>query len=441
MALPLKIALQQQPLRDDNGKLVGPRGPVHLDPLHCELLYAIERGLTVREFVARHAKLYQFGVGLTKQLSETRFEHELAHLILGLAFMKLQRNPIPHDFGYDGNNMAEAWVINFESLFDPKYALHGPNSEFCSLVRQRYATYTRTNDLNSEQSQMHQAAITVANSEHPLSLFEARHTAKSEFGSTVNPSVIPEVGSPTKWGEALPDLSQPRDKDSEAIYNLVWPLAVKVRALLNCELRVVEPSKKEMLTTAYKIYGDMKVSDLWDYMNGKELLALKHLSLEEYGRVSKLSADQFTASFTPTIQTAFVRYAVVSGRDGKNYEDYTKQAIAQLHEQNNRRPEQWTKFLAFDEPVIAAKFAALRAAYDKENPYLTGHSKGWNKLLSTRIDPTYFSEGGKGLEAALDQQIVALGGVIPTAATQISTEEVILNGRAVSAQRGHNQAA
>lgn len=407
MALPLNIALQQQPLKDNNGNPVGPRGPVHLDPLHCELLYAIENGLTVRQFVARHARLYQFQETLTKLLVGTRFEHELAHLILGLAFMKLQRNPTPYDFGYNGNLHAEAWVTNFESFLNPDYLSISDNEDkFCDRVQLSF-----DDGISREKQKIYDALNRVAShAEAPLSLFEARHSSRGLFEDADAQRISSNTRN-TQWGETAPHLTPPSDEVTRAIYRIVQPLAVKIRTLMHqaCSSdRIVTDDGRLGIdrAAAYDFYQNMRVSDLWEYMEGRN------------------PAEEKLGS----ILTSLDQYAKVSGHNSNSFNEYFLEKALELTTQNNRRPDEWTKFLAFDEPVIAARFAALRAAYNQKNPYLTAHSSGWNKLLRTKIDRYYFSAGGKGLEAALDQQIVALGGVIPPAATQISTVEAIHAG-------------
>lgn len=81
--------------------------------LQCELSYAIDRDLTAEQFVQKHIQNWNFDQRFD-WVQETRFEHEFAHMLLGLCFPIIGCNPFPFEFGYNGNNMSEVFVVSIE---------------------------------------------------------------------------------------------------------------------------------------------------------------------------------------------------------------------------------------------------------------------------------------------------------------------------------------
>jgi hypothetical protein len=73
----------------------------------------------VSDAIDRHVKNFNFSPDTTNRLRESRVEHEAAHLILGLTFRHLRWNPTHMDFGYNGNEKAEALTIPIEGLLIP----------------------------------------------------------------------------------------------------------------------------------------------------------------------------------------------------------------------------------------------------------------------------------------------------------------------------------
>lgn len=82
-----------------------------------ELAYAVLGGINVGLYILRHISPNNYNFAFDQELYRIAPHHEFTHLLLGLSFMKRSNNPLPFEYAYDGNNMAEALVIHLQDQF------------------------------------------------------------------------------------------------------------------------------------------------------------------------------------------------------------------------------------------------------------------------------------------------------------------------------------
>lgn len=259
-----------------------------LNPIWCEREYAIDHDLSAAQYVKRHIRNWNFSQNFD-HLFDNRFHHEFCHILLGLAFLKMGRNPTPFDFGYDGNNQAEALVIAMEKPFDNMLddfmdGGHFTGGGFINFSEDDYVArvkelYSRVfGDTNAHQI----AALLDAETSHKLhgltSVFEARRRLSFDDDKTTSEEMslycvqndfYGDGQSNTNGEKVRPALPLPDDVVRE-IYRTVVPV---IQAIIRAFEQDNAIRSLDFFFKANEIMNAMKtlyVSDLWYVMNNPD---------------------------------------------------------------------------------------------------------------------------------------------------------------------------
>lgn len=279
------------PFTDASMGMIGPKDRPYsgsLNPIWCERECAIEQDLKAGEYVTNHIRNWNFNSNFD-HLFDNRFQHEFCHILLGLAFLKMGRNPTDFDFGYDGNNQAEAFVIAMElpfdnmldDLMDGGRFSHGGFAGFSEddYVSRVKALYLRVfGDTNAHQV----AALLDAETSQKLhglsSVFEARRrlsfdddkTASEEMSLYCMQNDIYKNGRANTNGETLKPALPMSDDDVREIYRAVAPV---IRAVVRAFEQDNAIRSLDFFFKANEIMNALKtiyVSDLWHVMQNPE---------------------------------------------------------------------------------------------------------------------------------------------------------------------------
>lgn len=93
-------------------------------PIYGELIRMLEEDMTVEEAVIEHCSNFGF-----KRI-ESDWEHDLCHILLGLAYLKLGYDPLGIPFSYNNNSMAEAIVRQMEKYVNGYIRDRSPKPDF-----------------------------------------------------------------------------------------------------------------------------------------------------------------------------------------------------------------------------------------------------------------------------------------------------------------------
>ncbi|MGB0719493.1 MAG: hypothetical protein ACPGRX_03415 [Bdellovibrionales bacterium] len=245
---------------------------------YCEAEYALLRDLTAREFVDRHVKkVFAYKDPKTHPDSlwpdfshrvENGYQHEVAHLILCLAFFHEGVGLADIDFGYDGNYQSEAIVSSIVSLLvDSFEGIVGMSDEelanfFLSCLNERKVPDFQLRDCKK-------AWLASHDSPYPMSLFAALRSGAADAISdeeVLSYNIRP--GDETRWGAAMPDLAA-YDKEGVAkISKASKPVILLIVKALEhfSHLRSGQPCSMENLALKQQLLRALRVRDLYQEM-------------------------------------------------------------------------------------------------------------------------------------------------------------------------------
>lgn len=273
-----------------------------------ELANAILGGRNAGEYVLGHIENFNFTDNFD-YLYQDRFKHEFAHLLLGLSFLKRNRNPLPFEYGYDGNEMAESLIIPIESLFErPPYDQ--------KYKKDYVSTALETFNLSKGQVNFSSRVATeFCNSwDVPISIFEMRKRngfvcpLKGPFRLVSTPQ---KIDKKTKWGEkTYRGQTLPRHI-AESFYDDVKPVLKLVQRnfqqLLDDESIPIDDST--MTRGSYmKI---IPVNILWDVMNDPDLADTIDLNHQQ------LLTWEFVIRHVAPVQQVFTKFRFLQNDDAR----------------------------------------------------------------------------------------------------------------------------
>jgi hypothetical protein len=167
-----------------------------------ELACSIFNGENAGQYVLGHvgAEQYNFDDGYSTY--RTSFHHEFTHTILGFSNLKRGYNPLPFEYGYDGNGIAEALVIPIQTFFDePNYYNQKTKENYVSEAMKIMAN-EKGNMLDSTLS-----SVEACNASETLtSLFEERRKTNFQRPNQGHLSIRCITFRPvkrTKWKEKV----------------------------------------------------------------------------------------------------------------------------------------------------------------------------------------------------------------------------------------------
>lgn len=266
---------------DENSSLIGGKQKAfcagNLIALSCERELAIQRDLTAGEYVKNHIRNWNFNQ-FFDGLYHTQFQHELGHLLLGLAFLKMGRNPTQFDFGYDGNIQAEALVTQMEKPFEAMLRGKSIDEVLKNFSEDDFVNgvdrYLISIGLRGPEVIHHNAfeeAGKLSRQGKLCSIFEYRRFQSfAELASELDgKDFTSKIGDENPNGEVLEGLVNLPSVDIREIYGIVSPV---IGRILN---RVVEEFSEPIASgeDKFRFMGALRslyVSDLWKIVQDPE---------------------------------------------------------------------------------------------------------------------------------------------------------------------------
>lgn len=253
-----------------------------LNPIWCERELAIERDLTTGEYVQNHIGNWNFNNHFD-HLYNDRFQHELGHVLLGLAFLKMGRNPTQFDFGYDGNNQAEALVIAmekpFENMLDDIFSIptfrHFSEDEYVQEVGRLFET--QRSFTNGVERMAHVKVSSLPDKEGLVSIFEYRRRGSfdetngqvRDFNHAMHAGVLLSKLT-QKNGEKFETINAPMEEDVREIYQIVAPVIRAIARALEQDDAVRSADFMSQINEVMNAFKSFYVSDLWHVMNNPD---------------------------------------------------------------------------------------------------------------------------------------------------------------------------
>ena len=274
-----------------------------------ELAYAILEGQNAGQYVLGHIRNYNFNSNFD-YLYQDRFKHEFAHVLLGLSFLKRDKNPLPFEYGYDGNGMAESLVIPLEDLFEPP-------SEYNQKSKKAYTSQVLEifNRTKGQINSSYHVATKLCNLwDEAISIFEMRKrhgfVSPSE-GALRFESSSQKTDKKTKWGEkTYRGQALPRHI-AESFYDDVKPVVKFVQRnfqrLLDDESIPIDGS----MATRNGYMKMIPVSILWDVMNEPELADTIDLNHQE------LLTWEFALRHVDPVKNVFSKFCFLQGENAR----------------------------------------------------------------------------------------------------------------------------
>lgn len=252
-----------------------------INPIWCERELAIEYDFTTGEYQKNHIRNWNFS-DTFDYISSGRFQHELCHILLGLAFLKMGRNPLPFDFGYNGNKLAEVIVMALEQPFSR--FIEGKsgysNKDFNFETVERHVRHIHQN-MTNDDNQYYRVGIYGLNqrSNKPTSVFEywreghfSQNSKKikadiQEEKTAVSSAKLADV---TKWGEEFKELEEWKYQDIESVCEIVCPLILKIIQTMDDVISSDQdlPSADRALAIM-ELMKTFYVSDFWHFINAE----------------------------------------------------------------------------------------------------------------------------------------------------------------------------
>lgn len=275
------------PFAPDAGRSGSDRRPYYnnLFALIGELSYALDKNLTALEYVYRHIHNWNFSSRLDI-LMDNRFEHEFAHLLLGLRFMKMGDNPIPFDRGYDGNKIAESVVITLEDLcfrsefFYNAHILYSKSKSPREAMENRQRQdHIRQGFINSVTDQVtdeyvimniHDTAIAQDMGGGRKSGFVVRRDYHFErLDGYIDAYPVTPPKPVCKEHQAILDKQAIPDRQTLGhIYDIMLPAIVAVmRHSTTIQIQEKRRGQSDFLKIMQRSMKDLCVRDLWDCIN------------------------------------------------------------------------------------------------------------------------------------------------------------------------------
>jgi len=165
------------------------------------LAYAILEEQNAGQFVLGHVGPNHYNFSDKYSAYRTFFHHEDCHLILGMSHLKRGYNPLPFEYGYNGNGMAESLIISIQDSFDR-------GGKHCHQSKKSYVS-TVLRRVTEEKGNMLDSAISTAKacdgSETLTTMFEERRKMqfmRPDKGEGLGfKSMAKKPSKKTKWGE------------------------------------------------------------------------------------------------------------------------------------------------------------------------------------------------------------------------------------------------
>lgn len=253
-----------------------------LNPIWCEREYAIEHDLTAGEYVKKHIRNWNFSYGFD-HLYDYRFQHEFCHVLLGLAFLKMGRNPTQFDFGYDGNYQAEALVIAMERPFNNMFGGHFREASFKKFSEDEYVDDVLKilkldlGEANKLELRAYENAKKISKTKSLVSRFEARrHYSFDEtnldkgnlFIQFLNISQLHMVGKRHNNNEKIRPVRLLAPANVREIYQTIAPVIRFISKVFEedkaIQNQTEEYYREQEIMIALK---SLHVSDLWCAIN------------------------------------------------------------------------------------------------------------------------------------------------------------------------------
>lgn len=266
---------------DENSSLIGGKQKAfyagNLLALSCEREFTIQRDLTAGEYVKNHIRNWNFNQYFDRLYHE-QFQHELGHLLLGLAFLKIGRNPTQFDFGYDGNIQAEALVTEMEKPFEVMLkgksigeALKSFSEDGFVKGSNRYLTAIGGRGPRLIHENAFEEAGKLSRQGKLCSIFEYRRS--QSFGELAylydGKAFSSKLGDQNPNGEILENLVDLPEGDMCEIYSVVSPIISRILKRISEEFPepiVSGEDKFRFMGALQSLY----VSDLWKIAQNPE---------------------------------------------------------------------------------------------------------------------------------------------------------------------------
>jgi hypothetical protein len=232
-------------------------------PLDCELSYAIEKNLTVAEAAARHARLFNFDERFSEETRKNYTEHDFLHLLLGLTFLKMGRNPTGYDYGYNGNNQAEAivdalemtWIMAFENS---KRAAGIPAFEDFKHYYDAYCV-----DVTAEEHRTLNVSLReIEASPTPLSFFEERYRHRFRFRHGKHGDDQAPQMQQTRFGERVSVFAPLPDQELRVIYEAILPALLALRQRITDEVPESQPGCRDH-SAVQGYLSQLRMAEIW----------------------------------------------------------------------------------------------------------------------------------------------------------------------------------
>lgn len=141
--------------------------------IYCELSEALEKNITVHEFAKRHVENF----GFSFELDESLCEHDLTHLIAGLAQLKTGEPLAPWQHSHNGNWHVENYIFYYHLSTLTQYIETG--QEWTPNFNEFYQDCF-SGDIFASFRERHNATTKAAwflsdVSNPPISIFDVRH--------------------------------------------------------------------------------------------------------------------------------------------------------------------------------------------------------------------------------------------------------------------------
>jgi len=237
-----------------------------------ELAYAVlDESINAGEFILEHISENKFNFDFGPYLYRTQFNHEFAHLLLGMSFLKHGGNPLPFEYGYNGNVMSEALVLKIQNSLSGIDVPDQSKEDYFINVTDFYRGKRSEDAFNTQVS-----AILLSRQESLSRIFDMRreyHFDEIQQGITWS-DIDPNPLLKTKFNEAVVqevDLSIPK----QVIENFYNDVQSVVKFIQRSYGRLINDKTVDFLNTgsAFKDYlKTIPTSVIWDVINDPKLV-------------------------------------------------------------------------------------------------------------------------------------------------------------------------
>lgn len=239
-------------------------------PIYGELIRMLEQDMTVEEAIREHCKNFGFAN------AQSDWEHEIMHLLLGFAFLKLGTDPFGLNFSYQNNSVSEAFTIAWQDGYISDYI------ESTTIIDKDLTERVIRSGAKCRGTEFDAISAGQKNSLKTVDLLRKAMRQGGRVGSylellTLNEHVVDQMEA-CNWDVELEDfeiedieIPEIKREDVEAIFKMMpEPLLYIIQLLRDHEAEkgaaFARDNPNLLNEEANAVMGKIKMRTLWDLM-------------------------------------------------------------------------------------------------------------------------------------------------------------------------------